>query len=386
MIVWTDEPGSAIATSGNGASYRYQFFTGQEAERSENGFDHFEQCNSVHWRGQYIYVAQLPSFHAGYDGALNVIHVPEQTRGLPVGLPLSAVTRIEQADTYIEDDQSLTALEANQYLVELNPCIFPLPASDTLVMLTSSRFRDGSSYELPIFVTAWLSTDGGYTWTDRTRIDVGTRQTVCASRGYLHLGDKLVVPWYTQDTGDDEYVARMYESDDGITWAERSVIASATDRQFSEASVLRLRSGRIIVVMRDDTTGSSGDHIHSIVYSSDDAQTWTSPVDGPRGNAFPALRQATDGTLYLLTRSAEPVGGGPGGGPVVYASTDDGATWGDAVPIGYDLDNGGWYMGGVLEEYDRNRLRAVFGQDLDTPPGQQNADDCGGFYAELSVT
>jgi hypothetical protein len=162
---------------------------------------------------------------------------------------------------------------------------------------------------------------------------------------------------------------------------ERSLVVSG---QGYFPVALRLRDGRIAVVLR----GGAG-HVGikgrlDMVFSADEGKSWTRPtlvVDSPADDRNPALGQAPDGSLvvvYFRTATYDDQGRyNPRlDKPVntwVTRSEDGGKTWGESLPI--DVSDIGWGSpyGKILTQPDGTMLLAVYGGPV-RAPGEKVAD------------
>jgi hypothetical protein len=391
-VEWSSTPLDARSYSDGVATYRAQWFTGDEpgTKRVYNPGDYITQIQSLTVDDEVLYVLTLGTFHAGYDGVTLIVPTDRRQRGLRPGLSIRDCIRLEQFDTRLDTDQTEIALTENQFCADLGPVLYPLPGFESFVLATFTRFRNGPSYEGATHTTLQISDALCRTWHSRTRWDYGTERTI-PCWGWIHHNNKLRAPFYWRDTGETRYSVGFFETSDGLSWSLVGTIArddSPSGAEYSETHVIRLRDGRLLAAIRDDETGEAptftGNYHVWLSYSSDHGETWTEPVAGPLGNAFPYLCQLTDGRLLLLGRGPQPTQLGPGyGGPTIYVSHDAGETWSESPVELSTSSEHGWFMGGVLEEYAPNRVRVVYAQDLEVLAGSQNGDNSGGFYAEL---
>jgi hypothetical protein len=148
---------------------------------------------------------------------------------------------------------------------------------------------------------------------------------------------------------------------------------------------LRLRDGRIAVVLRGAAPHVGIKGRLDIVFSSDEGKTWTKPavvVDSPADDRNPAFGQAADGTLvvgYWRTATYDDRGRyNPGlNKPVntwVTRSADGGKTWSESAQI--DVPDIGWGSpyGRILTLPDGAMLMAVYGGPV-RKPGEKAPDD-----------
>ena len=168
--------------------------------------------------------------------------------------------------------------------------------------------------------------------------------------------------------------------------AERSLVVSG---QGYFPVALRLRDGRIGVVLR----GGAG-HLGirgrlDIVFSSDEGKTWTKPTvvnDSPVDDRNPAFGQAQDGTLVVgFWRTARYDDQGRYNDrlvnkPVntwVTRSTDGGRSWSEAAEIDTAEIGYGSPYGKILTLPDGSMLMNLYGQGVRKPGSR--ADEAGEF-------
>jgi hypothetical protein len=150
---------------------------------------------------------------------------------------------------------------------------------------------------------------------------------------------------------------------------ERSLVVSG---QGYFPVALRLQDGRIAVVLRGGAKHVGIKGRLDMVFSSDEAKTWTKPtlvVDTPADDRNPAFGQAKDGSLVVaywrLTRYDDQGRYNPKlDKPVstwVTRSQDDGKTWSESRPI--DVSDIGWGspFGKMLTLADGTMLLAIYG-------------------------
>jgi hypothetical protein len=175
--------------------------------------------------------------------------------------------------------------------------------------------------------------------------------------------------------------ARADEHESMPPTLERSLVVSG---QGYFPVALRVRDGRIAVVLR----GGAG-HLGikgrlDMVSSSDEGKSWTRPsvvVDSPLDDRNPALGQAKDGSLvvaYLRLAKYDDKGRydpklDKTDSTWVIRSEDGGKTWGESLPI--DVSDIGWGSpyGKILTMSDGAVLLAMYGGPV-RAPGEKVAD------------
>jgi len=158
---------------------------------------------------------------------------------------------------------------------------------------------------------------------------------------------------------------------------------------------LRLRDGRIAVVLR-----GGGPHLSiagrlDMIFSSDEGKTWTSPtvvVDSPLDDRNPAFGQADDGALvvgFWRTANYDEKGHydpklGKSQTTWITRSQDGGKTWSEPAEIDVsDIGLGSPY-GRILTLPDGAMLMAIYGNAL-RPAGEKFASDATHSYLYRSI-
>ncbi len=145
---------------------------------------------------------------------------------------------------------------------------------------------------------------------------------------------------------------------------------------------LRLKDGRIAVVLR-----GGGGHLSikgrlDMVFSSDEGKTWTKPVvvvDSPADDRNPSLGQAKDGTLLVGFWRTETYDEEGRYNPKldkprstwVTRSADDGKTWSDPSQIDVADIFLGSPFGRMITLPDGTVLMAIYGHDIRSPDAKE---------------
>lgn len=170
----------------------------------------------------------------------------------------------------------------------------------------------------------WLhrSEDGGRTWAHSLQIDTGPFAGGYGMRGGVVLPDGAII----LPLGDVPAYRRVFalrSEDGGSTWSPAVPLAALPDRLFEEPAPLLLRSGRLLVLLRENRSKSLWQ-----TWSDDGGLSWAEPQ--PTGiDGYPAhLLQLPDGTLVCTYGFRRPP----------YAiraalSTSQGAHWTTRAPI-----------------------------------------------------
>jgi len=177
------------------------------------------------------------------------------------------------------------------------------------------------------------------------------------------------------------FVAISFAAPPSIDHIERSLVASG---QGYFPVALRLKDGRIAVIMRGGGPHLSINGRLDIVFSDDDGKTWSKPsvvVDSPLDDRNPAMGQAVDGTIVVgFWRTARYDDQGRYNSsldkPVstwTTRSTDGGKTWSEPVPIDVSDISWGSPYGRILTEPDGTMLMCIYGGNPGAPPTEKGA-------------
>jgi BNR repeat-like domain len=138
---------------------------------------------------------------------------------------------------------------------------------------------------------AHLSEDGGRSWGETHRLETAPFSGGYGMRGALVLPDgSLLLP-----LSDIPHYRRIFvlRSPDGGRHWDHPVLAAAKDgSEFEEPHMIRLPSGRLLMLMRDNGTR----RLHS-VFSDDAGNSWTPPVALPIEGYPPHLLSLPDGQI-----------------------------------------------------------------------------------------
>ena len=158
---------------------------------------------------------------------------------------------------------------------------------------------------------------------------------------------------------------------------------------------LRLRDGRIAVVLRGGGPHLSIQGRLDMIFSADEGRTWSKPavvVDSPLDDRNPSLGEAQDGTLVVgFWRTAtyddkgkyEPKLDKPRN-TWVTRSKDSGKTWSDAAEIDVSDIGIGSPFGKIVTLPDGAMLMAIYGFDI-RPAGEKKPGDRNHSYVFRST-
>ena len=206
---------------------------------------------------------------------------------------------------------------------------------DGRLLCVYGHYHAGEGWDLsPAHLAASTSDDGGRTWSQPRRM-IGMEEGSADNVMLVSLlraanGDLLIV--YADKT--PEMKARgmvlRRSSDDGQTWSPRQPITpdNGNIHQANNACLLALKSGRIVLAMREYVDGIRWPYA---LFSDDDGRTWQVGRHVPdpeltdeqqRGQNVnePSICELADGRLLMTMRSVA-------GGQFFSWSSDCGETW-----------------------------------------------------------
>lgn len=233
-----------------------------------------------------------------------------------------------------------------------------LTLSDGTILLPFNEAYNPSMYnhrESALFVAR--SDDDGVTWTNTS---TPITSPVAAQEQYqygkmLELADGTVlmpvwgsrelVPDWSTDPKPWE-VGLLRSTDQGATWSSYSRLATdphvvndgSRGNGPNETSVVQLRDGRLMAMMRFDVGSSAFPAKSFITYSEDGGLTWDAPrasevyLQNPSMTLSQCSAVLPAGESKILLASRKVVGGSYIGG-AIRASFDDGASWSDPVSL-----------------------------------------------------
>jgi len=161
-----------------------------------------------------------------------------------------------------------------------------------------------------------LSDNDGKSWEKANGIDSAPFSGGYGMRGAVMLGDGALV-LALSDVPNYRQVFVVRSQDGGRNW-ERPVLAAAqSGSEFEEPAMLRLPSGRILMLLRDNLTR----RLHR-VFSEDEGRSWTAPEALAIEGYPPHLLELPDGRILCTYGWRQPDFG-------IRATTSDdgGKTW-----------------------------------------------------------
>ena len=145
-----------------------------------------------------------------------------------------------------------------------------------------------------------VSHDRGRTFEQTIRLDTAPYSGGYGMRGALVLPDgELVLPLSDVPAYRRVFVVRS--KDRGLSWSAPMEVAAQDGRWFEEPAALRCRSGRIVLLLRENRSR----FLHQAV-STDEGHTWSDPIPTPIYGYPPHLLGLPDGRLLCVYGHREP--------------------------------------------------------------------------------
>lgn len=201
----------------------------------------------------------------------------------------------------------------------------------------------------------WMhrSTDGGVTFTASAKVETTPFSGGYGMRGAIETGDTIILP--LSDVPHYRSVFAIRSEDGGQSWSPPTLVAAADGHAFEEPAPLLLRSGAILMLLRDNVS-----RILHAVHSSDDGLSWSAPT--PTGIAdYPAdLAELDDGRIVCVAGRRRPPYG-----ISLYISEDEGRSWNFDAPVAIrsDLPNRDLGYPSVAQRSDGSLFIAYYAQD-----------------------
>ena len=199
-----------------------------------------------------------------------------------------------------------------------------------------------------------ISRDGGATWELTVPLEIAPYQAAFSPQGAIESknGDLLLaLGSHDHDPHGASFLVRSL--DQGRSWERPIEAARAEGLTFSEPSLAETRSGKLIVMSREENTGFIFQSV-----SSDQGATWAAPRQLPFWG-FPTHCICMDDGRILIVygRRKRPFG------IRAAVSEDEGETWGGEVVLRDDLPNGNLGYPSVIEYAPGQLFTAYYGED-----------------------
>ena len=220
---------------------------------------------------------------------------------------------------------------------------------DGTVLLGYETFRLSGGKDSPtaqyLSYEVIRSTDHGKSWSPPTKIPRSDKLALASYSKIIQLPDgTALMPLYayvegpegnTQQQPSTKHFSYVYRSrDGGRSWGDRSLIAAG----FNETNLVRLKSGKLLAVMREEQKPPGR---CAISESTDGGRYWSPSRYVTGASEHPAsILQMPDGTVILSHGVRHP----PYGAQALL-SHDDGRNWdrNQKVMLGYNSSGGGGY-------------------------------------------
>ena len=184
----------------------------------------------------------------------------------------------------------------------------------------------------------YRSTDGGRTWREQGRLKIDWPLKGMVSDGgisFLRLKDgrlAIVLPRHVLGLYGAGVPAISFSSDDGATWSAAKMLIEPDDSYYvMNNRLIQLESGRLLLPVCRKVGKTEGDKNEALAMLSDDGgASWRlsrgrAPLDKPRGTQEPCVVELADGRVRLLART--------GAGSIhTSISADGGETWSAPEP------------------------------------------------------
>jgi hypothetical protein len=179
----------------------------------------------------------------------------------------------------------------------------------------------------------YRSTDGGRIWREQGRLKIEwPLEGMVSDQGisFLRLKDgrlAIVLPRHVEGLHGGGVPAISFSSDDGATWSAAKMLIEEDDAYYvMNDRLIQLKSGRLLVPVSRKAGKHEGDKDESLAMLSDDGgASWRlsrgrARLDKPRGMQEPCAIELADGRVRLLART--------GAGSIhTSISADGGETW-----------------------------------------------------------
>jgi len=201
-----------------------------------------------------------------------------------------------------------------------------------------------------------FSDDHGASWGQSGRIDTAPYDGGYGMRGACGLANgDLLLP--LSDIPHWRIVFVVRSADGGRSWDRPVEVARRDGSEFEEPSLIRLPSGRLLMLMRDNGTR----HLHRCT-SDDDGRSWSAPEPLPIAGYPPHLLLLSDGRVLCTYGWRR-----PDYGIRAVLSADGGETWDieRTIAIRGGLPNGNLGYPCTIRDTDGSLFTVYYGEDAD---------------------
>jgi hypothetical protein len=225
------------------------------------------------------------------------------------------------------------------------------------------------------------SLDGGRTFGGSTRVDTAPFSGGYGMRGGVEIGGEIVLP--LSDVPHYRSVFTVRSRDAGESWSRPVLVAAGEAHEFEEPAPLVLRSGRVIMLLRDNVS-----RIMHVVRSDDGGVSWSAPLATGIADYPADLVELGDGRIACVAgRRRAPYG------ITLYLSEDAGESWSADRPVFVrsDLPNRDLGYPTLALRSDGGLFVAYYAQDPDgvtgihasvLQPGWDGCSDHGGRHGQ----
>lgn len=204
---------------------------------------------------------------------------------------------------------------------------------DGSLLAVYSLYYTGKAWDTsPARIVAKISKDGGRNWTkpwpvaDQDAGSEGNVMSVSLLRG--QNGDLLMAYYDKTPAMKAKGMVLRRSTDEGKTWSPRIPITSANTYIANNACLIRLKTGRIVLALREYVWGI---RMSLAAFSDDDGRTWKTGRHVPDADISaeekkqqnlnePSICELPDGRLLMTMRTIS-------GGQFFAWSSDQGQTW-----------------------------------------------------------
>ena len=210
----------------------------------------------------------------------------------------------------------------------------------------------------PGVLLQFRSINGGTHWQAPDKVEVGSHKGAFTMRPGVYLGDELLLAYAAEyDLPRGCFLLRS--KDQGKSWSPPTAICQKNDWFFTEPTVVVLKSGRLLCVLRTGKHNNRGGpyvNLHQC-HSDDGGKTWSDPADvGQYGYPAHLLQISDDRVLCIYGHRLKPYS------VRAIISENDGKTWGAAHTVA-NINWGDMGYPTAVELDDASVFCAYYGYD-----------------------